>query len=231
MVHGVLLQEFNLERLVHGRIAGNGLGDRPERTQTVKSILSSRYVFWALLALPALPMMITLSSDPGAAEGLLHPTGEFSARFMIIAMMIMPLRMIFPKAGWLNWLMRRRRALGVAAFLYAVLHLVVYVMEKGALAPMLAEFMELGIWTGWLAFAIFVPLGLTSNNISQRWLLKKWKTLQRFVYPAAVLTLVHWIFVHDNLGPALVNFLPLAALEAWRIWKNLSGRTAQGVAA
>ncbi len=197
----------------------------------MKSILSSRYFFWALLALPALPMMITLSSDPGAAEGLLHPTGEFAARFMIIAMMITPLRMIFPKAGWLNWLMRRRRALGVGAFLYAVLHLVVYVMEKGALAPMLDEFLELGIWTGWLAFAIFVPLGLTSNNISQRWLLKKWKTLQRFVYPAAMLTLVHWIFVHDNLGPALVNFLPLAALEAWRIWKNLSGRTAQGVAA
>jgi sulfoxide reductase heme-binding subunit YedZ len=145
-------------------------------------------------------------------------------------MMITPLRMIFPKAGWLNWLMRRRRALGGAAFLYAVLHLVLYVMEKGALAPMLAEFMELGIWTGWLAFAIFVPLGLTSNNISQRWLLTKWKTLQRFVYPAAVLTLAHWIFVHDNLGPARVNFLPLAALEAWRIWKTLSGRGAQTAA-
>ena len=197
----------------------------------MKQILSSRYFFWGLLAQPALPMMIALSSDPGAAKGLLHPTGEFSARFMIIAMMITPLRMMFPKAGWLNWLMRRRRALGVAAFLYAVLHLVVYVMEKGALAPMLADFMELGIWTGWLAFAIFVPLGLTSNNISQRWLLKRWKTLQRFVYPAAVLTLVHWIFVNDNLGPALVNFLPLAALEAWRIWKNLSGRTGQTVAA
>jgi len=196
----------------------------------VKQILSSRYFFWALLALPALPMMISLSSDPGVAEKLLHPSGEFSARFMIIAMMITPLRMIFPKAGWLNWLMRRRRALGVAAFLYAVLHLVLYVMEKGALAPMLAEFMELGIWTGWLAFAIFVPLGLTSNNISQRWLLKKWKSLQRFVYPAAVLTLAHWIFVHDNLGPALVNFLPLAGLEAWRIRKNLSGSTGRPLA-
>jgi sulfoxide reductase heme-binding subunit YedZ len=96
---------------------------------------------------------------------------------------------------------------------------------------MLAEFMESGIWTEWLAFAIFVPLGLTSNNISQRWLLTKWKTLQRFVYPAAVLTLAHWIFVHDNLGPALVNFMPLAALEAWRIWKTLSGRGAQTAAA
>jgi sulfoxide reductase heme-binding subunit YedZ len=131
-----------------GRIPVVGLGDRLERAQAVKQILSSRYFFWALLALPALPMLIALSSDPGAAEGLLHPSGEFSARFMIIAMMITPLRMIFPKASWLNWLMRRRRALGVAAFLYAVLHLVLYVLDKGALAPMLAEFMESGIWTG-----------------------------------------------------------------------------------
>jgi hypothetical protein len=85
-----------------GRIPVDGLGDRPERAQAVKQILSSRYFFWALLALPALPMMIALSSDPGAAEGLLHPSGEFSARFMIIAMMITPLRMIFPKASWLE---------------------------------------------------------------------------------------------------------------------------------
>jgi methionine sulfoxide reductase heme-binding subunit len=212
-------------------MAESGLGARSKGTRPVQRILTSRYFFWAILALPALPMMISLSSDPGVAEKLLHPSGEFSARFMIIAMMITPLRMIFPKAGWLNWLMRRRRALGVAPFLYAVLHLVLYILEKGALAPMLAEFMELGIWTGWLAFAIFVPLGLTSNNISQRWLLAKWKTLQRFVYPAAVLTLLHWIFVHNNLGPALVNFLPLAALEAWRIWKNMSSRNTQRVAA
>jgi hypothetical protein len=79
--------------------------------------------------------------------------------------------------------------------------LVFYVMDSGALQPMLAmNSWQLGIWTGWLAFAIFVPLGLTSNNTSQRWLLAGWKTLQRFVYPAAVLTLLHWIFVHNNLG-------------------------------
>lgn len=205
-------------------------GATPTRTFLVRRIFSSPYLFWALLALPAIPMLISLVSDPGVTEGLLHPTGEFSARFMIIAMMITPLRMIFPKAGWLTWLMRRRRALGVAAFLYAVLHLVLYVIDEGALAPMLAEFTELGIWTGWLAFAIFVPLGLTSNAASQRWLLAGWKKLQRFVYPAAVLTLLHWIFVNYNLGPALVNFLPLAGLEAWRIWKTYSGKAAPAVA-
>lgn len=194
-------------------------------------VLSSKYFFWALLALPGIPMLISVISDPGKAEGLLHPTGEFAARFMIIAMMITPLRMMFPKAGWLNWLMRRRRPLGVAAFAYAVLHTVFYIMDSGALQPMLDEFWQLGIWTGWIAFAIFIPLGLTSNNASQRWLLAGWKTLQRFVYPAAVLTLLHWIFVHNNLGPALVHFIPLAALEAWRIWKTWSDRSEQSIAA
>jgi sulfoxide reductase heme-binding subunit YedZ len=207
------------------------LGGRLERAQAVKQILSSRYFFWALLALPALPMLIALSSDPGAAEGLLHPSGEFSARFMIIAMMITPLRMIFPKASWPNWLMRRRRALGVAAFLYAVLHLVLYVMEKGALAPMLAEFMELGDLDRLAGIRHLRAAGTDQQQHFATLAAAKWKTLQRFVYPAAVLTLAHWIFVHDNLGPALVNFLPLAALEAWRIWKNLSGRDTQTAAA
>ena len=67
---------------------------------------SSLYFFWAILALPSIPMILGLGSgaDP---QRLLHPTGEFAARFMIIAMMITPLRMIFPKVRWLLWLQRR----------------------------------------------------------------------------------------------------------------------------
>jgi hypothetical protein len=104
----------------------------------VKQILSSRYFFWALLALPALPMLIALSSDPGAAEGLLHPSGEFSARFMIIAMMITPLRMIFPKASWLELAdaaapRAGRRGLSLCRPAPGSLR-----HGKGALAPMLA---------------------------------------------------------------------------------------------
>ena len=114
----------------------------------MKRVLNSSYFFWLILALPATPMLSAMASGSADLERLLHPTGEFAARFMIIAMLISPLRLLFPKAKWLFWLMQRRRHLG------------------------------------------------------------------------AVLTLVHWIFVHNNLGPALVHFLPLAGLEAWRIWKT-----------
>ena len=184
----------------------------------------STALMWGILALPAIPMMIAFGSDPGRAESLLHPSGEFAARFMIIAMMITPLRMLLPRARVLNWLAKRRRWIGVAAFGYAALHTVLYIVDMGSLQLMIDEFWALGIWTGWAAFAIFIPLAITSNNRSQRWLLHRWKTLQRFVYPAAVLTLIHWIFVHNNLGPALVHFAPLALLEIYRIWKNIKTR-------
>ena len=63
-------------------------------------ILNHPYFFWAILSIPALPMIAGLitSDDPRIVHKLLHPTGEFSARFMIIAMMITPLMMLLP--GW-----------------------------------------------------------------------------------------------------------------------------------
>lgn len=166
------------------------------------------------------------SGSPGAdgtpaAEALLHPSGETAARLMILAMMLTPLRMLFPRAGIVQWLLRRRRWIGVAAFAYAAFHLALYVIDMDSLRAMLGEAFELGIWTGWVAFFVMVPLAVTSNDASVRWLGARWKPLQRAVYGAAVLTLLHWIFVQDTLGPALVHALPLAALEAWRITRTL----------
>ena len=60
------------------------------------TILNSRYFIWLLLALPAVPMAIALTDGTQGpygqpvAEMLLHPTGEFAARFMIAAMIVSP---------------------------------------------------------------------------------------------------------------------------------------------
>jgi len=108
----------------------------------------------------------------------------------------------------------------VAAFGYAALHTLLYIIDMGSIRAMLGEFTALGIWTGWVAMFIFVPLAITSNDWSVRKMGPSWKTLQRFVYFSAVFTLLHWIFVHNEWGPALVHFVPLAGLEAYRIWKN-----------
>ncbi len=178
----------------------------------------SDYVLWILLALPATLMLFQFVNDTGNAHKLLHPSGEFSARILIIAMMATPLRLLFNSRRWTLWLVRKRRYFGVAAFGYALLHTVFYIVDVNSMAVVFNELWTLGIGTGWLAFLIFLPLAITSNNSSQRVLGRRWKALQRWVYPAALLTLIHWIFVHNNLGPALVHFIPLALLEGYRIY-------------
>jgi len=184
----------------------------------LKSIVGSRYFLWALLALPSIPMVLGLLSGNADPHRLLHPTGEFSARFMIIAMIATPLRLLFQGKRWTGWLVRNRRYFGVAAFVYAALHTLFYVIDMGTLQRILDQFFELGIWTGWVAFFIFIPLAATSNDTAVRALREKWKPLQRFVYAAAVLTLVHWMFVENHFAGALAHFIPLALLEIYRVW-------------
>lgn len=165
--------------------------------------------------------------DKSVYEFLLHPTGEFAGRFMIIAMMLTPLRMLMPRVRFWSWMIQRRRYLGVAAFLYALAHTVFYVLDRATLDAVFGELGALGIWTGWVAFFIFVPLAITSNDFSIRKLGPSWKRLQQWVYIAAVATLIHWMFVHYEFGPALVHFTPLALLEAYRFASNLRKRSAK----
>lgn len=196
----------------------------------------SPYWLWLLLSLPAFGFVSALatSSDPRIFHELLHPTGEFSARFMIIAMLASPLVLLL--RGWRGpqWLKKNRRYFGVAAFGYAALHTLFYLIDEGSAAKVIADVPKLYIWTGWVAFVIFIPLAVTSTDYFVRRMGKSWKTLQRLTYGAAVLTLLHWTALHDwgGLGPALVHFVPLAALEAYRVWywyvrpRDPSGSTA-----
>ncbi len=195
---------------------------------TLRWLLHSRPLLWALLAVPAI-LMILRSFDPDLYfEDLLHPSGEWSARLIILALMLTPLSMIFRRRRWIQWLVQRRRAFGVAGFGYALLHLAFYLLDMETVRNVLAEMFALGIWTGWAAFFLFLPLALTSNDASMRALKGGWKRLQRLAYPAAILTLVHWMFVHDNVAAALINFAPLALLEGWRLVRHFRSRSADG---
>jgi sulfoxide reductase heme-binding subunit YedZ len=122
--------------------------------------------------------------------------------------------------------MKQRRHLGVAAFAYALLHTVLYLVDEGSIAYTGGEISKIYIWTGWLAFLIFVPLAVTSTDGWVRAMGPKWKALQRFVYGAAVLTLLHWAALHDwgSIVPALVNFGPLIGLELYRLTYTLQRR-------
>jgi sulfoxide reductase heme-binding subunit YedZ len=179
------------------------------------------YWLWLLLSLPAFGMLAeaaTADSDR-VLHQLLHPTGEWGARLVIITLMATPLMMLFK--GWRGprWLVRNRRYFGVAAFGYALLHTVFYLMSE-PWARVVDEMTALDMAAGWLAFLIFLPLAATSFNWAVRRMGTWWKWLQRWTYAAAILTLVHWAALHGwrNPGPALVQFAPLVALETYRAW-------------
>lgn len=191
----------------------------------LRIVLNNRLLLWVILSIPGVMMLYGFASGRIDAADLLHPSGEFSARLMILAMMIGPLVSLFGARGVLMWLTARRRYLGVAAFAYALLHLILYVIEMETVRDMLAEIDALGIWTGWLAFIALLIPALISNQASVRTLRRNWKRAQRLVYPAAILTLVHWIFIHNNLIPALVHFVPLTLLWCVRFFKTINSQT------
>lgn len=194
----------------------------------------SPYWLWALLALPAAGFIAAASGseNPEVFEELLHPTGEFSARFMIIALMATPLALVFKGGRGPRWLLKNRRYFGVAAFGYAALHTIFYIVDAETLTRILAQAPGLVYWTGWLAFAIFIPLAVTSMDYFVRLMGPRWKQLQRWTYAAALLTLIHWAALHDwgGVGPALVHFAPLAGLEAYRIWYWASRKSRRAAA-
>ncbi len=181
----------------------------------------SPYWLWALLAVPALTMMPDLLAGSGRAfHGLLHPSGEWSVRFMILSMVVTPLMYLTKGANWVRWMRANRRYFGVAAFAYAAVHTYVYVVGEGSLSKILSEATAFDMWTGWAAFAVFIPLAATSMDYAVRRMGTWWKWTQRWVYAAAVLALLHWASLHGwrGIGAALVNFSPLIALTAYRLW-------------
>lgn len=196
----------------------------------MRTILNKRPVLWAVLSIPAVLLLAGWWRGQIDTMDMLHPTGEWSARLMIVAMMLGPMVGVFGPRPWLNWLLARRRAFGVATFAYTALHLAFYLIDMGNLQDMLAEWLAPGIWTGWAAFLLMLPLAITSNDVSMRRLRTGWKRIQRLVYFAALLTLLHWFWVHNSYTAAIVHFAPLALLHIARFtMKPLSRMKPEGV--
>jgi sulfoxide reductase heme-binding subunit YedZ len=182
----------------------------------IAKALDSYALLAALLAIPWAWLAFAYLTGRTFYGEMVHASGEWAIWCLMAALAVTPLRRLFPRQAWTAWLLPRRRYLGVAAFAYAVLHAAVYVLRLGDLPRILAEALEAGLLTGWLAFAIFVPLALTSNDASVRKLGRAWKRLHRAVYAAAVLSFAHWILVAFDPTAAYVHLAVLAAIETMR---------------
>ncbi|MGI9400228.1 MAG: protein-methionine-sulfoxide reductase heme-binding subunit MsrQ [Rhizobiaceae bacterium] len=133
-----------------------------------------------------------LGADP--MRVLEHELGLWSLKFMLAALAVTPLR---NHAG-IN-LLRFRRMLGLTAFYYAIIHLCVYLLLDRQLA-----WAEIGadlykrpyIIFGMSAFILLIPLALTSTNKAiSRLGAMTWRKLHRLAYPAAILMIMHYLWL------------------------------------
>jgi sulfoxide reductase heme-binding subunit YedZ len=146
----------------------------------------------------------------------IHWSGDISVWLLITALAVTPLRRIV-QGDFNRWLGKRRRDIGVASFAYAAGHLGAYVLRKADPGLILEEGVEPGLLTGWIAFAIFLALAVTSNEASVRWLKARWRRLHWLVYPAAMLTAAHWVLTAFDPTLAWVHAAIIAALLALRL--------------
>jgi len=197
-------------------------GDLPQLPTTVVylvGIVPAIWWFW-------LGATDRLGADP--MRELEHALGLWALRFLILTLAITPLRQL---AG-VN-LLRYRRALGLSAFYYALMHLTTYlVLDQGL------DFHAIGadilkrpyITIGMTCFIVLLPLGLTSNNLAIRRLGgKMWQGLHRFVYLAAILAVLHFLMSVKSWSIEPVTYaLIVAILLAYRLARSLMRGQRQG---
>lgn len=156
-----------------------------------------------------------LGADP--AKALERGLGEWALRLIILGLAITPMRQV---AG-INWV-RYRRAIGLLAFFYVLLHLITYmVLDQGL------DWTAIGadilrrpyITIGMLGFLLLFPLALTSTNAMIRRLGgARWRRLHRLVYPAAFAGAAHYLLLVKSwpLEPIIYAAI-IVALLAWRL--------------
>lgn len=154
---------------------------------------------------------------PDPAKELALETGEWSIRFLLLALAMTPLRHLSGRMEFAQ----RRRMVGLFALFYASVHFLVWVifllgLRWGAILEEVVERPYITI--GFSSFLILVVLGATSPRVMVRKLGKNWRRLHRLVYVAGVLAIIHlvWI-VRTDLSEALLYGAILAGLLGWRL--------------
>lgn len=192
----------------------------------MKVISTSRPILWLVLALPGLWILYRWASAP-EAYGYGHAigdSGDWAAWLLMVTLAVTPIRLLFRRRSWSTWLVRRRRDLGVASFAYAAGHTIIYLADKASLDAVLSDLDLPDILVGWLALALFAPLAATSNDIATRALKRSWKRLHRLVYPAAILTFLHWVLASFDPTTAYIHIAILTVIELVRIGLQIRQR-------
>ena len=145
---------------------------------------------WSALVLLIIDLFTdNLTANP--IQALEQRTGRHAITLLVLALACSPLNNLF---GWRE-LLKRRRALGLYAFLYATIHVLIFVdLDYGLAWSLIVQTIveKPYIIVGVMAFLMMIPLAFTSFDIWKKRLGKNWKRLHQLVYWIAPLAALHY---------------------------------------
>ena len=159
-------------------------------------------------------------------EFIARSLGTWTLNFLLITLAVSPLRKL---TGW-HWLIRLRRMFGLYVFFYVLLHLTTYLWLDQFFdwQAILKDILKRPFITvGMSAFALLVPLALTSSNAMLKRLGgKRWQQLHRSIYVIAIFGVVHywWLVKLDTTLPALYAVLLALLLGMRALWRERERR-------
>ena len=143
-----------------------------------------------------------LTADP--IRAIILRTGKTALILLMLSLACTPINTLL---GF-KQVLKVRRALGVYAFLYAAIHFLVFIGLDYGFDPALLKGALLEkryALVGFAAFLILLLLAITSTKGWMKRLGQLWKKLHQWVYVAALLVIVHfvWLVKADIREPLL----------------------------
>ena len=129
-------------------------------------------------------------------------TGKTALILLILSLTCTPIHTVF---GF-KQVLRVRRPLGLYAFMYAGLHFLTFVgLDYGFDLDLIGQTIldQRYVLVGFAAGLLLLPLAITSTQGWQKRLGKNWKRLHRLVYLAAILAIVHFMWLVKDIREPL----------------------------
>ena len=193
------------------------------------------YAWSALVWIVVEFLMGSFSINP--IQELEQRTGRHAITLLVLSLLCTPLNTLlkFPE------LLKRRRTLGLYAFMYATIHVIIFVdLDYGLAWSLILQtiFEKPYIVVGLITFLMLIPLAITSFDVWKKRLGKNWKRLHQLVYIIGPLAVLHYFmskkgdfltFSGDIIRPLiygaiLVIFLIMRISPVRKYLASLSGR-------
>lgn len=143
------------------------------------------------------------------------------------AVILTPLSKLFPKKSWMSVLLFARRAIGVSAAYFTILHTLIAVFDQvGGIANLnlLPKRFIVAFVLGGIATLVLLAMAATSFDVViQKMTFKRWKQLHQLVYIAGIGIIIHvWLIgTHADINAirlvSLIALGALFALESYRL--------------